>query len=93
MIFPCSRCGLCCRKLKGIPGLSEYDRGDGVCRYLENNLCKIYEKRPDICNVETMYRLFFRDAISKQDFFLVNMQCCEEYKSKIPSGIKVPELL
>jgi len=30
----------------------EWDRGDGACKYLENNVCSIYEQRPEICRVK-----------------------------------------
>ena len=46
--WTCQKCGTCCR----FAGLITHplDRGDGVCKYLdENNLCSIYEDRPDMC--------------------------------------------
>ena len=40
MEFKCEQCGACCRYHK--------------CKYLVNNLCSIYETRPDRCRVEKM---------------------------------------
>ena len=54
-MFDCDKCGLCCRNIHKIPQLKEYDLGNGVCRYLtSNNLCSIYENRPDIYNSKKM---------------------------------------
>ncbi|GHT63771.1 hypothetical protein FACS1894110_02180 [Spirochaetia bacterium] len=58
--------------------LTEYDRGDGVCRYLKNNLCEIYEDRPVICNVEKMYDAFFREYMTEQDFIDKNLVSCKQ---------------
>jgi hypothetical protein len=52
MDFPCVQCGNCCRSIGRI--LPEYDRGNGTCRYLEGNLCAVYDRRPDICNLKTV---------------------------------------
>ena len=57
MIFPCNQCGLCCKHLECIPELKEFDSGNGKCVHLmDNNLCEIYDTRPDICNVSKMYQ-------------------------------------
>jgi Fe-S-cluster containining protein len=76
--FPCAKCGLCCRMLKDIPALAAFDNGNGVCRYLENNLCSIYENRPMICNVEAMYSAFFKSIMSKKDFIIINIKSCKK---------------
>ena len=32
--------------------IKEWDRGDGGCKMLKDNLCSIYNERPDICRVK-----------------------------------------
>ncbi|MCI8645668.1 MAG: YkgJ family cysteine cluster protein [Firmicutes bacterium] len=60
-MFICTKCGLCCRNIDKIPKLAGFHIGDGVCIYLsEDNLCNIYSTRPDICNVEKMYNLYYK---------------------------------
>jgi len=59
-----------------IPILSEYDKGNGVCRYLINNLCSIYENRPSICNTEKMYRSYFKEIMTEDEFVAMNMEAC-----------------
>lgn len=80
-MFYCSRCGLCCKHIDKIPQLSEYHDGDGVCRYLVDNKCSIYELRPDICNVDYVYKTFFSEIYSLQEFYELNYYVCNELKS------------
>ena len=65
--FPCEKCGECCRHISGIPELAEYDRGDGVCVHLKGVLCEIYDHRPEICNVETMFRKVFSKSMTREE--------------------------
>ena len=82
MTFHCDKCGLCCRSLAFVPQLAAFDRGDGVCRYLaENNLCEIYDARPDICNVEKMYSLF-ASQMSKEEYYCLMEESCAVLKKK-----------
>ena len=76
MMFSCIKCGLCCKMLKHIPILSDYDRGDGVCRYLDKNLCSIYNDRPVICNIEKMYFSFFSKKMKINEFLKLNKESC-----------------
>jgi len=38
LMWECSKCGNCCRII--------------LCKYLKDNLCTIYETRPEICRVK-----------------------------------------
>ena len=58
------------------------DRGDGVCKYLDGNLCSIYESRPDICNIEKGYELFFDGIMTKEEYYSLNMQACKILKEQ-----------
>ncbi len=80
--FPCDKCGLCCRNISMIPQLKEFDDGTGVCKYLRENLCSIYEKRPAICNVELMYEKYYKQQYSKQAFYELNQKGCMKLKLK-----------
>lgn len=55
------------------------DRGDGICRYLnlETNLCSIYETRPEVCRVDVMYEKYFKDKMSKEEFYRLNYESCK----------------
>ena len=78
MDFPCAKCGLCCRMIRSVPELAEYDNGNGVCRYLENNICSIYESRPQVCNVSEMYNARYASSMAEREFVEVNLRSCEE---------------
>ena len=82
MTFFCDKCGICCKILQHIPELREYDRGDGICKYLENNLCIIYENRPDICNVEKTYRRF-SDQLTKEEYYQLVAKYCKKLKQEV----------
>lgn len=76
-MFQCSKCGICCRNIDKIPELSDFHNGDGICIHLNrNNLCNIYENRPDVCNVEKMYQLKYKDVISRDEYEKMNMEGC-----------------
>lgn len=55
--------------------------GDGVCIHLtDDNLCDIYENRPDICNVEKMYETLYKSMMSKEEYEKKNMEGCRMLK-------------
>jgi len=64
--------------IRSVPELAEYDNGNGVCRYLENNICSIYESRPKICNVSEMYNARYASSMAEREFVEVNLRSCEE---------------
>lgn len=79
--FNCDCCGLCCRNIGGIPQLSQFDRGDGVCSHLTaDNLCDIYESRPEVCSVEQMYSRF-SSQMTKSEYLEMMERSCEFLKA------------
>jgi hypothetical protein len=59
------------------------DRGDGVCRYFESStkLCRIYYKRPVLCDVDKTYELYFKDKMTKEEYYNENYKSCEKIKN------------
>lgn len=80
-MFKCNKCGMCCRNLSRNNIYKEFDRGDGVCKYLEGNLCSIYKDRPLMCNIELSYYEYFAH-IDKEDYYRLNYDACEKLKRK-----------
>ena len=80
-MFHCEQCGGCCRHLKKSPIYANLDRGDGVCRYLNGNLCSIYENRPIFCRVDDCYELYFKDSMSQEEYEAFNYAICEKIKN------------
>ena len=81
-MFPCQKCGTCCRNIDKVEQLKDYDRGDGVCKWLIDNLCSIYSSRPDICRIDYMYEKEYYKLYSKEEFYNLNLQGCKEIRGK-----------
>lgn len=84
-------CGECCKNLEKSNVYSHLHSGDGVCIYFdkENNACNIYENRPDICNVDLAYKIYFSGKLSKEDYYNLNYEGCRILWKK-RKNIKVP---
>lgn len=75
-IFECKQCGECCRHLDKIPEMVEFDRGDGVCKYLSINKCSIYNQRPNICRGEYLYHLCF-EGMDVDEYYKMLYKYCD----------------
>ena len=82
MMFPCDKCGACCRNIDLSSLYVELDRGDGVCRYLFENLCSIYDERPLLCRVDESYEKIFAGRMSKEEYYRLNHVACDKLKKK-----------
>lgn len=84
MGFPCTKCGLCCKNIAGITELKDFDLGDGVCKYLnqETNTCTIYVNRPKICQIDSMYEFKYKQLYSKEIFYNLNARICNALQEK-----------
>lgn len=80
-MFDCDCCGCCCRNVSKSDLYADLDRGDGICKYLEGNLCSIYEERPLLCRVDECYELFFKDSISLEEYYKLNIDICKKLKN------------
>lgn len=79
--FECDCCGLCCRLIGNVPQLKHFDRGDGVCVHLTaDNLCDIYDNRPEVCSVERMYSRF-ADKLTKDQYLEAMTRSCAMLKT------------
>lgn len=57
--------------------LKEFENGRGECIHLtKNNLCDIYDSRPDICNIEKMYELYFKSTMTYDEYLRENYKAC-----------------
>lgn len=76
--FPCNQCGACCRHVNRARETQFLNRGDGVCRHYQatSHLCAIYDKRPQICRVESQYLLNYQRQYSWQAFIELNRKAC-----------------
>ena len=81
MMFKCDKCGLCCRNLKKSDLYAELDRGDGICRFLNGNLCSIYNERPLLCRIDESYDAFFKDQVTIEEYYRLNYDVCNILKN------------
>lgn len=81
-MFSCDKCGLCCRNIWRNATFKDLDRGDGVCKYLVDNLCSIYEERPLLCRVDSCYELYYASRMSIDEFYEKNHDICKLLKSQ-----------
>lgn len=79
-MFKCDGCGCCCRNLDKSELYSDLDRGDGICRYLEGNMCSIYDTRPLFCRVDECYERFFKQEMSIEEYYRLNEEECRRLK-------------
>ena len=81
-MFTCDACGKCCRNLDKSQVYAELDNGNGVCKYLDGNLCSIYNDRPLLCRVDDSYDAFFSGVLSRNEYYKLNYECCSLLKNK-----------
>lgn len=79
-MFKCDCCGCCCRNLDKSELYADLDRGDGICKYLVDNLCSIYSERPLFCRVDECYELYFKEEMSLEEYYEINALACEKLK-------------
>ena len=56
-----------------------YSTVDGVCEMLnENGECKVYDSRPDICDVNKTFKKHHKGTKSKKEYFRQNNIICNQ---------------
>ncbi len=81
-MFKCDKCGICCKNLHLSLLYGELDSGDGICRFLNDNLCSIYENRPLLCRIDESYDAFFSSIVSKDEYYRLNYKACNNLKNE-----------
>lgn len=79
-MFTCDKCGECCRHLNRSELYKDLDRGDGICIYLEGDLCSIYDERPLLCRIDESYKVFFSSLYTKEEYYRLNKKACDNMK-------------
>ena len=67
--YKCENCGECCKNWNPANYNPDIVDENGVCIYLNsNNLCTIYETRPDFCRNDLWYELQYKDKMSLEEY-------------------------
>lgn len=83
--FPCYKCGACCMNVDKSVHTKFLDRGDGICSEYDTNtkLCKIYDKRPDICRIDLQYKRHYSEEYSWNEFVQINLEACKRLEELV----------
>ena len=95
MAFKCSKCGACCRRLDGAPGLLDALQGStGSCVFFDKktNLCKIYEQRFLECRVDENFRkkVF---GITEEQYYELTEKLCQLNRQAAEECMPTEELI
>jgi len=85
--FPCSGCGACCKRIglvlnqfREMYNFPYNAKEDGSCEMLdENNMCKVYDNRPEICSLDRMYERNHKQLKTKKEFYLETAKICNTW--------------
>ncbi len=54
----------------------KYD-STGRCEKLnDDNTCSVYNDRPSICNVDTMFEKYYSKLMTKEEYYALNVKAC-----------------
>jgi len=83
LMFPCIKCGACCRRvdhgkevLKLFPELGEFPYShdeSGKCEKLIDDMCSVYETRPTICRMDKVAEIL---ELDKNPYYQKNIEAC-----------------
>jgi Fe-S-cluster containining protein len=76
-MFNCSGCGECCKRVGNNDLTKHLALKDGECKYLRDNKCTIYDRRPIFCRIDEGYEVYFSKVMSKEEFYELNYKECE----------------
>lgn len=76
--FICDKCGECCKHIDLIPELKKFNN-NGSCRFLDNNLCTIYNIRPSSCNRFLLFEKY-KDFMTEEEFVDAIYYYCKKLK-------------
>lgn len=81
-MFPCQKCGECCRHIGNVSFVKDMALSNGICKFLDErtNLCSRYETRPIFCNIDLFYDKFMKRHLSKREFYQKNMEICQSLR-------------
>jgi Fe-S-cluster containining protein len=89
-MFPCTKCGACCRVAGTIPGFEEPLRPDGACSHLQpDDSCAIYETRPFMCRVDEQAGW---EGVPEYQWHAVNARACNQLQEAegVPAKFRLP---
>jgi len=94
-MFPCTKCGSCCKRVGQVIALGlnfPYKTDEnGVCEMLtEDNTCRVYESRPDICRIDEIAKMLKKD---RDRYYKKTIRACNEMMDEddVPQEFRIKE--
>lgn len=81
-MFQCDQCGKCCEKVGSSKLYGFLADSTGKCKFLNDNKCSIYAQRPLICRVDEMYEHYYKDFMTRDEFYELNYMLCNVLKNE-----------
>jgi Fe-S-cluster containining protein len=75
--FVCRKCGECCRHIESFIDSMPHQH-NGICDFLQGNLCSIYENRPNLCDYKRAYK-YFEGYLSETEYREQVIYFCEKF--------------
>jgi Fe-S-cluster containining protein len=77
--FICRKCGECCRHIEPFIDILPHQH-NGICDFLRDDLCSIYETRPDLCDYKRAYK-YFDGYLSETEYREQVIYFCKKLKA------------
>lgn len=59
---------------------------DGSCSQLYNGICKVYMTRPLICRTDEMYNKYWRDVMTREEWYKQSKETCNKLQKRYKYG-------
>jgi Fe-S-cluster containining protein len=76
--FVCVKCGECCRHIEMFIETWPYQH-NGICNFLEGDICIIYNSRPDFCDYKRAYK-YFEEYLTETEYREMVISFCEKFR-------------
>jgi Fe-S-cluster containining protein len=76
--FICKKCGECCRHIEAFIAIIPH-QDNGICGFLQGDLCAIYENRPDLCDYKRAYK-YVEDYLTEIEYMEKIVYFCEKFR-------------
>ena len=79
-MFKCTECGECCRNLPNIPEFKNLHNGNGICNFLDKNICRVTLHQGKYHQVKRMFEHFSYKVIElhREKFAFLTLDNIEE---------------
>jgi Fe-S-cluster containining protein len=81
IVFICEKCGECCRHIEQFIQIWPHQH-NGICNFLQENVCSIYEARPDFCSFQRGYNKYCKNYMTETEYYAKTIYYCEQLRKE-----------